>query len=42
MSCAGEGVELGDVAAAEGDHDVAGEVVAGVLPPVGEQPRPAS
>ena len=34
---AGELVEVGDVAAAEGEHDVAGEVVAGVLPPVGEQ-----
>ena len=29
---AGERVELGDVAAAQRDHDVAGEVVAGVLP----------
>ena len=34
---AGELVEVGDVAPAEGEHDVAGEVVAGVLPPVGEQ-----
>ena len=36
---AGELVEVGDVAAAEREHDVAGEVVAGVLPPVGEQAR---
>ena len=36
---AGERVQLGDVAAAERDHDVAGEVVAGGGPPVGEQPR---
>ena len=34
-----ERVQLGDVAAAKGDHHVAGEVVAGGGPPVGEQPR---
>ena len=34
---AGELVEVGDVAAAEREHDVAGQVVAGVLPPVGKQ-----
>ena len=36
---AGELVEVGDVAAAEGEHDVAGEVVACMRPPVGEQAR---
>ena len=40
MSWRASCVELGDVAAAQGEHDVAGQVVAGVLPPVGEQPRP--
>src|SRR5262249_16338421 len=33
---AGELVEVGDVAAAKGEHDVARQVVTGVLPPVGE------
>ena len=34
---AGELVQVGDVASAESEHDVPGEVVARVLPPVGEQ-----
>ena len=36
---AGDGVELGDVGAAVGDHRAAGEVAAGGLPPVGDQLR---
>ena len=32
-----ECVQLGDVAAAKRDHDVAGKIVAGCRPPVGEQ-----